>query len=100
MFPMSKYRLTRRAMLRGLGVTMALPWMESMAVWGDEPTARRRSSQAPVRMAVLFSGNGFHSKEWWAKEEGANLEFGKVLEPLNDFRRKTVFIRGLFNEEA
>ena len=97
---MSNYRLTRRAMLRGLGVTMALPWMESLPVWGDEPTGRGRASEAPVRLAVLFSGNGFHSKEWWAKGEGESLEFGKVLAPLNDFRRKTVFIQGLFNAEA
>ncbi|MBI1842273.1 MAG: DUF1552 domain-containing protein [Verrucomicrobia bacterium] len=97
---MSNYRLTRRAMLRGLGVTMALPWMESLPVWGDEPAGRRRSSEAPVRLAVLFSGNGFHSKEWWAKGEGDSLEFGKVLSPLADFRKKTVFISGLFNAEA
>ena len=79
---------------------MALPWMESLPVWGDEPTGRGRASEAPVRLAVLFSGNGFHSKEWWAKGEGESLEFGKVLAPLNDFRRKTVFIQGLFNAEA
>ena len=30
-----KYDITRRTMLRGLGVTMALPWMESLRVWGD-----------------------------------------------------------------
>lgn len=59
-----------------------------------------RSSEAPVRMAVLFSGNGFHSREWWARGEGESMELGKVLEPLSDFRRKLVFIRGLYNQEA
>jgi hypothetical protein len=85
-------------MLRGLGVTMALPWLESVPVWGDEP--RASSSEAPVRLAVLFSGNGFHSKEWWAKGEGRQMELGKVLAPLNDFREKMLFVRGLFNAEA
>ena len=42
---------------------MALPWMESLTVWGDERKAREPGSEAPVRLAVLFSGNGFHSKE-------------------------------------
>jgi hypothetical protein len=51
-------------------------------------------------MAVLFSGNGFHSKEWWAKGEGKTMELGKVLAPLQDLREKSVFIRGLYNEEA
>ena len=30
--------LSRRTFLRGVGVTMALPWLESLPVWGDEPT--------------------------------------------------------------
>ncbi len=64
------HRFSRRTFLRGLGVTMALPWLESLPVWGDEPAGNVKASEAPVRLAVLFSGNGFHSKEWWAKGEG------------------------------
>ncbi len=79
---------------------MALPWMESVRVWGDEPAKTPNSSEAPVRLGVLFSGNGFHSKEWWAKGEGKGMELGQVLTPLSDFKQKTLFIRGLYNEEA
>ena len=87
-------------MLRGLGVTMALPWMESVRVWGDTKKAAKQASEAPVRMGILFAGCGFHSKEWWAKGEGKAMELGKVLAPLEDFREKMVFIRGLYNKEA
>ena len=87
-------------MLRGLGVTMALPWMESLRVWGDARREARQSSEAPTRMAILFAGCGFHRYEWWAKGEGADMELGKVLHPLNDFRDRMVFIRGLYNAEA
>jgi hypothetical protein len=97
---MTKHQLTRRTFLRGIGVTMALPWFESLPVWGDEPSGSKRSSEAPVRFAALFSGNGFHSKEWWAKGEGKNMELGKVLAPLQDFREKMLFVRGLYNVEA
>ncbi len=98
---MTTHKLSRRAFLRGVGVSMALPWMESVNVWGDEPgRALRPASEAPVRLAVLFSGNGFHSKEWWAKGEGQDMELGQVLTPLTDFRTKMVFIRGLYNAEA
>lgn len=98
---MTTHRFSRRTMLRGLGVSMALPWMESLAVWGDEATkAAKPASQAPVRLAVLFSGNGFHSQEWWAKGEGKRMELGQVLAPLTDFREKLLFIRGLYNEQA
>ena len=93
-----KHHDSRRTFLRGLGVTMALPWMESLAVWGEE--TERVARQAPVRLAVLFSGNGFHSTEWWARGEGNQMELGKVLAPLSDFREKLLFIRGLYNAES
>jgi hypothetical protein len=79
---------------------MALPWMESLNVWGDEQRSSDPASEAPVRLAVLFAGNGFHTKEWWARGEGAQMELGKVLQPLSDVREKMLFIRGLFNAEA
>src|SRR5262245_21419121 len=97
---MIEHRFSRRAMLRGLGVTMALPWLESLRVWGDEPRGSGSPSEAPVRLAVLFSGNGFHTREWWAKGEGRDMELGKVLAPLSDFRDRLLFIRGLYNAEA
>ena len=98
---MTTHQFSRRTFLRGVGVTMALPWMESLTVWGDTPPAGvKPASEAPVRLAVLFSGNGFHSKEWWAKGEGKQMELGKVLAPLTGFREKMLFVRGLYNEEA
>src|SRR4051812_31217047 len=100
MSPKTSHTFSRRTFLRGVGVSMALPWLESLNVWGDEPRGNKTASEAPVRLAVLFSGNGFHSKEWWAKGEGKNMELGKVLSPLNDFRQKMLFIRGLYNAEA
>ena len=87
-------------MLRGLGVSMALPWMESTCVWGDEAKGKKLSSQAPTRMAILFSGCGYHQHEWWAKGSGKDMELGKVLHPLKEFRDRMVFIRGLYNAEA
>ena len=97
---MNTHHFSRRTFLRGVGVSMALPWMESFAVWGDATKVSRSASQAPVRLAVLFSGNGFHSREWWAKGSGKQMQLGKVLTPLADFREKMLVIRGLFNAEA
>ena len=97
---MTRYQLSRRTMLRGLGASIALPWMESLRVWGDEAATRKKASQAPTRMAILFAGCGFHKQEWWARGEGKSMELGKVLAPLKDFREQLVFIRGLYNAEA
>ncbi|MFM7208090.1 MAG: DUF1552 domain-containing protein [Planctomycetaceae bacterium] len=87
---------TRRSMLRGLGVSMALPWMESMPALagGSGP------HEPPRRLAVLFAGNGFHSTEWWAEGRGRDMRLGRVLEPLAEFREQLLFIKGLYNAEA
>jgi len=74
--------------------------MESLAVWGDETKPKEPGSEAPTRMAILFSGCGYHRSEWWAKGEGSAMELGKVLHPLNDFRSRLTFVRGLYNAEA
>lgn len=95
-----KSQFSRRAMLRGMGVTMALPWLESRRVWGDERPDADPASRAPTRMAILFAGCGFHSKEWWAQGEGREMKLGKVLQPLEEFRDSMVFINGLYNAEA
>ena len=87
--------LSRRTFLRGLGVTMALPWLESLPTFGQE-----RAAQPPVRFACLFAGNGFHSREWWARGEGAQMELGAVLESLRPYREKMLFLKGLYNAEA
>ncbi len=91
---------TRRTLLRGLGVTMALPWMESMTAFAETAKPKTEGAEAPRRVGVLFAGNGFHSKEWWAEGQGSDMALGKVLEPLEAHKEKMLFVRGLYNAEA
>lgn len=92
--------LTRRSFLRGMGVSMAVPWLESTGARGAHRGSADQSHTAPIRFGVVFAGNGFHKEQWWAEGNGADLQLGKVLEPLEDLRHKTLFIRGLYNKEA
>src|SRR4051812_45750121 len=87
--------LSRRTFLRGVGVSMALPWLESLPVWGQ--AGAQAAAAPPVRTAVLFAGNGFHSSEWWARGDGRTMELGRVLAPLLPHREKLTFLRGLRN---
>lgn len=96
----SKLVLNRRAFVRGVGVTMSLPWMESVKLKAADSSSKSANNEPPVRFACLFSGNGFHSKEWWAKGEGAQMQLGKVLEPLAPHKSKLTLIKGLYNAEA
>jgi hypothetical protein len=89
--------LSRRMFLRGTGVVMALPWLESMPVWGAQPMA---AATAPRRLAFLFMGNGVNPTQWWAKGSGADMELGPSLAPLEPLKGKFNYIKGLFNKAA
>ena len=70
---------TRRTLLRGLGVSMALPWLESVPfplAEAAEDSSRGDSEQPPTRTLVTFTGMGFHSDHWWAKGAGSAMELG------------------------
>lgn len=95
----SRRGLTRRTILRGLGAGIALPWLESIPVWADT-TAKRSANEPPVRFGCVFAGNGFAKKHWWAKEADGALQLGKVLEPVEPFKDKLNFVRGLYNPNA
>jgi hypothetical protein len=89
-------KLTRRTLLKGVGVTMALPWLESLAVWGGEAAG----AAAPKRVAALFMGNGISPRNWWARGAGADMELSRSLQPLAPFRPKLNVVTGLFNKHA
>ena len=55
---------------------MALPWLESIPVWGAGPAKDGTPGPFPKRFAALFMGNGINSKHWWAKGSGEEMELG------------------------
>ena len=101
-----KASIDRRTVLKGVGVAMALPWLESISVWGDETSSNEESGKSvqppafPQRFAALFMGNGINSKHWWAKGTGAEMELSKSLEPLAPLKTKLNVVSGLFNKHA
>ena len=101
-----KSPLSRRTVLQGAGVAMALPWLESISVWGAEPASKTADASTdamspfPTRFAALFMGNGISPNTWWAKGAGEELELSKTLEPLAPFKSKLNVVSGLFNKNA
>lgn len=97
-FHTKRTALSRRMLLRGAGVAMALPWLESLPVWGapiDSATAMH-----PQRFAALFMACGVNRDHWWAKGAGAEMELGKSLQPMEPLKTKLNVLTGLFNENA
>ena len=92
--------LTRRTFLTGVGVSMALPWLESLPVWGTRAIAGGQASAPPKRFAALFMGNGISPPHWSARGAGNDMELSRSLEPLAALRPKLNVISGLFNRAA
>ena len=90
---------SRRCFLRGVGVALALPWMESLPVFG-QAAAAVKANTPPLRLGVVFFSNGVEPIHWWAKGSGAAMELGPGLLPMLPHREDMVFVRGLYNESA
>ena len=82
---------SRRVVLKSLGATIALPWLESIRALASESPAR----SAPKRFAFLFFGDGIHPPEWWSRGNGAKLELGPAFASLERVKDKVNFIHGL-----
>ena len=87
-------RMTRRAVLRGVGVTMALPWLESFAA----KAATTGAGEFPKRFGVVFLGNGVNEDHWGSEGSGAAMKLSKSLTPLEPMKHKINVIHGLFNK--
>ena len=100
---MKNLQESRRHFLRGAGVALALPWMESLPLLGAQeakPAQQADLSKPPLRFACIFFSNGVEPAHWWAKGSGASMEFGPAAQPLTPVREDLVFIRGLYNPTA
>jgi hypothetical protein len=97
---MNAHKISRRTVLKGVGVTMALPCLESIPYFAGESASGTSAAVAPKRFAVLFMGNGISPPYWGAKGAGADMELSKSLEPLAAFRSRLNVISGLFNKAA
>jgi len=88
--------LSRRTMLKGLGVSMALPFLDSMV-----PAMRAASSVAPVRrLGVFYVPNGMSMPYWFPKTAGPITELPATLTSLQDFKDRVLLIGGLADEPA
>ena len=92
--------LSRRTVLRGLGATVALPWLETMGpltAWANEANA---TPKAPNRLAFLYVPNGKNMADWTPAKEGTDFELPAILEPLRELRGDFNVLTGLTADKA
>ena len=95
-----EFRISRRAVLRGVGVSLALLGWSRSRFGARKPPRRAAATDFPKRFAALFMGNGISPDNWWAKESGSSMELSKTLQPLAPLKTKLNVISGLFNKHA
>jgi hypothetical protein len=97
--------ISRRMMLRGAGVAMSLPWLESMPIFADTPlpagpaaAGAAAAGAYPKRFAVLFMGTGVNENYWSAEGNGDAMKLSKTLAPFEPIKKKINVISGLFDK--
>jgi uncharacterized protein DUF1552 len=93
MTPITGKHLSRRTVLRGLGATVALPWLDAM-------TPALASPGRPVRLAFTYIPNGVTLADWTPKGIGREFELSRILKPLEPFRDDLLVLSGLAAENA
>ena len=89
---------TRRNLLRGLGVAMATPWLES-GVMGATGGVERLAAP-PLRMACLFMPNGVWPDHWTPAGDGEDYEITPHLKPLEGLRSEFMLLENLWNKNT
>ena len=87
-------KLSRRTVLRGAGVTMALPWLESLPVW------RNAGIGVPQALRGAVHGQRHQREPLGRAGSGAAMKLSKTLAPLEPFKQKINVINGLFNKRS
>lgn len=92
----NRWQISRRQTLKGLGATMALPFLEAMRPLHGQST----SSDDPVRMACLFMPNGVRPDKWTPTGSGKTYKLSPILSPLEELKEEIMVISGLTNKAS
>jgi hypothetical protein len=92
--------ISRRTVLRGVGVTMSLPWLEAMGPIGAWAEDADPHTVAPNRMAFLYVPNGKHMPNWTPQQVGSKFELPPTLAPLAAVKHQLLVLSGLTADKA
>lgn len=85
--------LSRRTVMRGFGVSLALPMLDVMRP--HRLLAAGSDSKLPLRMAFFYVPNGMHMPDWTPGSAGSNYGLTPTLERLADHRDQFNVLTGL-----
>lgn len=91
------WQISRRRMLKGMGATIALPFLEAMV-----PTAAygKTWDTPPKRAAFLFAPNGVCPGKWAPEKTGSEFELSPILAPLGGLEKEILVLQQLMNKHS
>jgi hypothetical protein len=89
--------ISRRSLLRGLGVAVALPPLEAMAA---TPAGSKAAAPAPLRMAFVGIPNGVNLSHWRPTGEGRDFTLGPTFAPVAPWKRQLQVFTGFAQRKA
>lgn len=92
----TKKHVSRRSVLRGMGVAMGLPFLEAMSP-AMVATAKAAANPKQRRFGVAMVPLGERPGYWNPKTVGADFEFSSILKPLEPFRDYVTVLSNLCN---
>src|SRR3954447_914526 len=92
--------IDRRTVLKGLGATLALPWLEAMGPVTAWAAPSPGSKPAPNRLTVLYMPNGRSMADWTPRTEGPLGELPAILQPLAGLKDDVSILTGLTADKA
>jgi hypothetical protein len=87
-----KVSLPRRTFLRGVGATLALPWLDAMR---PALSVGVKAAAQPMRFGFMYVPHGVILDSFTPRTEGANFEFQPIMKPLTPFRDQLTVISNL-----
>jgi hypothetical protein len=95
----TKKALHRRSFLRGMGATLALPFLDAM-VPAMAATGIAKAGQAPTRLGFVYVPNGIIQKAWLPTKTGVGFDMPSTMSPLEPFRENILVLSNLMQNSG
>lgn len=97
MSKINSFRLSRRAMLRGAGAAIALPYLEAMM---PSSVLAAPAPEPSPRLGIFYFGTGMNTRQYFPKDTGPSFTTTRILKPLESLRGQFTVLSNTWLEKG